>query len=140
MVQALFSRQPEKYKVMILGNEAWPGGVGKTTILYQLKLGEVIKTTPTMGFNVEDVTRSGSKIEFWDVGGGDRMRPLLRVYYPGTQAFIFVIDSSSDSDGLINPTPTDDPHAIYADAGLKLLLSDEELRDASLLILAVLSS
>jgi len=30
---------------------------GKTTILYKLKLGEVVSTIPTIGFNVEMVTR-----------------------------------------------------------------------------------
>lgn len=29
---------------------------GKTTILYQLKLGEMTNTAPTLGFNVETVT------------------------------------------------------------------------------------
>ncbi len=29
---------------------------GKTTILYKLKLGEVVTTIPTIGFNVETVT------------------------------------------------------------------------------------
>ena len=28
---------------------------GKTTILYKLKLGEIVKTIPTIGFNVEDI-------------------------------------------------------------------------------------
>ena len=30
---------------------------GKTTILYKLKLGEVVTTIPTVGFNVEALTR-----------------------------------------------------------------------------------
>jgi GTPase SAR1 family protein len=28
---------------------------GKTTVLYKLKLGEVVSTIPTIGFNVETV-------------------------------------------------------------------------------------
>jgi GTPase SAR1 family protein len=31
---------------------------GKTTILYKLKLGEVVTTIPTIGFNVETVSLS----------------------------------------------------------------------------------
>ena len=30
-------------------------GTGKTTILYKLKLGEIVTTIPTIGFNVETV-------------------------------------------------------------------------------------
>ena len=32
---------------------------GKTTVLYKLKLGEVITTIPTIGFNVETVEYRG---------------------------------------------------------------------------------
>lgn len=35
-------------KVLMLGLD----GAGKTTILYSLKLGEVLMTIPTIGFNV----------------------------------------------------------------------------------------
>ena len=57
---------------------------GKTTILYQLKLGEIVTTIPTIGFNVETVEHKQSGISFtvWDVGGKDKIRsalaPLLR--------------------------------------------------------------
>ena len=46
----LFNKKmPKKQaKILILGLD----GAGKTTILYSLKLGEVIKTIPTIGFNV----------------------------------------------------------------------------------------
>ena len=30
----------------------------------------------------------------WDVGGQDKIRPLWRHYYAGTQALIFVVDSN----------------------------------------------
>ena len=38
-------------RILILGLDA----AGKTTILYKLKLGEVVTTIPTVGFNVETV-------------------------------------------------------------------------------------
>ena len=49
----LFSKLLEKKDVRILmvGLE----GAGKTTILYKLKLGEIVTTIPTDGFNVETV-------------------------------------------------------------------------------------
>ena len=42
---------------------------GKTTILYKLKLGEVVTTIPTIGFNVEEVSYKNISFHVWDVGG-----------------------------------------------------------------------
>ena len=41
----------KKSRILMIGLDA----AGKTTILYKLKLGEVITTIPTIGFNVETV-------------------------------------------------------------------------------------
>lgn len=38
-------------------------GVGKTTILYRLQIGEVVSTIPTIGFNVETVTYKNIKFQ-----------------------------------------------------------------------------
>jgi len=67
---------------------------GKTTILYKLKMGEVVQTTPTIGFNVETVTRKNVSFSVWDVGGQDQIRGLWRHYFLNTQAVIFVVDSN----------------------------------------------
>lgn len=58
---------------------------GKTTILYKLKLGEVVTTIPTIGFNVETVEYKNISFTVWDVGGQDKIRPLWRHYYQNTQ-------------------------------------------------------
>ena len=42
---------------------------GKTTILYKLKLGEIVTTIPTIGFNVETVEYKNISFTVWDVGG-----------------------------------------------------------------------
>jgi ADP-ribosylation factor 1/2 len=65
---------------------------GKTTILYQLKLGEVVTTIPTIGFNVETVEYNGSSLTIWDVGGCDKMKPLWRHYFQNSDAIVFVVD------------------------------------------------
>lgn len=44
---------------------------GKTTILYKLKLGEIVTTIPTIGFNVETVEYKNICFTVWDVGGQD---------------------------------------------------------------------
>ena len=49
---------------------------GKTTILYKLKLGEVVTTIPTIGFNVEQVDYKNISFTVWDVGGQDKIRPF----------------------------------------------------------------
>jgi ADP-ribosylation factor protein 1 len=38
-------------RILMIGLDA----AGKTTVLYKLKLGEIVTTIPTIGFNVETV-------------------------------------------------------------------------------------
>lgn len=97
---------------------------GKTTILYKLKLGEVVTTIPTIGFNVETVEYKNISFTVWDVGGQDKIRPLWRHYYQNTQGIIFVVDSN-DRDRIAE-----------AKAELDRMLSEEELREAVLLVFA----
>ena len=68
-------------RILMVGLDA----AGKTTILYKLKLGEVVTTIPTIGFNVETVEYKSISFTVWDVGGQDRIRPLWRHYYQNTQ-------------------------------------------------------
>merc|ERR1712118_206051 len=97
---------------------------GKTTILYKLKLGEVVTTIPTIGFNVETVEYKNISFNVWDIGGQDKIRKLWRYYYANTQGLIFVIDSN-DRDRI-------------EDARLELaqMLAEDEMRDAVVLIFA----
>lgn len=54
-------------------------------ILYKLKLNHDVTTIPTVGFNVETVTYKNVKFNVWDVGGQDKIRPLWRHYFSGTE-------------------------------------------------------
>ena len=67
---------------------------GKTTILYKLKIGEVVTTIPTIGFNVENVEYKNLKFTVWDVGGQQSIRQLWKHYYSNTDGIIFVIDAN----------------------------------------------
>lgn len=78
-----------EYRLLILGFD----GSGKTSILYKLKLNDFIQTIPTIGFNVETVTYDNNALTIWDVGGCDKIRPLIRHYFENTKGIIFVIDS-----------------------------------------------
>merc|ERR1712194_477625 len=72
-------------RILMVGLDA----AGKTSILYKLKLGEVQATIPTIGFNVETVTYKSISFTVWDVGGQDKIRPLWRHYYHGTNGLVF---------------------------------------------------
>ncbi|ORM40102.1 ADP-ribosylation factor [Babesia sp. Xinjiang] len=121
-ITKLYNRIMSKQDVRILmvGLDA----SGKTTILYKLKLGEVVTTIPTIGFNVETVEYKNISFTVWDVGGQDKIRPLWKHYYTNTQAVIFVVDSND--------------RARIKDAREELhkMMNEDELRDAFLLIYA----
>eukprot|EP00761_Pharyngomonas_kirbyi_P013096 gb/GECH01013123.1/.p1 GENE.gb/GECH01013123.1/~~gb/GECH01013123.1/.p1 ORF type:complete len:178 (+),score=18.98 gb/GECH01013123.1/:1-534(+) len=85
----LFSRKKEM-RILMVGLDS----AGKTTILYRLKLGDSVTTVPTVGFNVETVTYKNIVFNVWDVGGQEKIRPLWRHYFAGTQGLIFVVDSA----------------------------------------------
>ncbi len=68
-------------RILILGLDA----TGKNTILYRLKLGKVIATTPTIGFNVETLQYNNIYLTVWDLGSQYKIRPLWRHYFPSTR-------------------------------------------------------
>merc|ERR1739843_15283 len=107
-------------RILMVGLDA----AGKTTILYKLKLGEVVTTIPTIGFNVETVEYKNISFTVWDVGGQDKIRPLWRHYYQNTQGLIFVVDSN------------DRDRVDAAHEELHKMLNEDELRDAVLLVFA----
>ncbi|KAK6177126.1 hypothetical protein SNE40_015292 [Patella caerulea] len=76
-------------RILLLGLDA----AGKTTILYKLKLDELVTTIPTIGFNVESIQYKDVNFTAWDIGSRDKIRPLFRHYYKGADAVVFVIDS-----------------------------------------------
>jgi len=89
-VMAHFTKLVDK-KILMLGLDA----AGKTTILYKMKLNETVTTIPTIGFNVEGIqTKNNLELTVWDVGGQDKIRRLWSHYFMGTDAVIFVVDSS----------------------------------------------
>ena len=107
-------------RILMVGLDA----AGKTTILYKLKLGEIVTTIPTIGFNVETVEYKNISFTVWDVGGQDKIRPLWRHYYQNTQGVIFVVDSN------------DRDRVGEARDELHRMLNEDELREAMLLVFA----
>lgn len=89
-----------------------------------MKLNQDVTTIPTVGFNVETVTYKNVKFNVWDVGGQDKIRPLWRHYFSGTQGLIFVVDSN-DRDRIDE-----------ARQELHRIILDREMKDALLLVFA----
>jgi len=110
----------KEMRILMVGLDA----AGKTTILYKLKLGEVVTTIPTIGFNVETVEYKNISFTVWDVGGQDKIRPLWRHYYQNTQGLIFVVDSN------------DRDRVEAAREELHKMIVEDELRDAEILVFA----
>ncbi|PVF93733.1 putative ADP-ribosylation factor [Serendipita vermifera] len=111
---------PTDVRIIMLGLDA----AGKTTILYKLKLGEVVTTIPTIGFNVETVQYKNIHFNVWDVGGQHKIRQLWKHYYQNTQGIIYVVDSA-------DTTRIED-----AREELEVVLSSDEMAGAPLLVLA----
>jgi len=118
VLSGLFGKK--EMRILMVGLDA----AGKTTILYKLKLGEIVTTIPTIGFNVETVEYKNISFTVWDVGGQDKIRPLWRHYFQNTQGIIFVVDSN------------DRERVSEAREELQRMLNEDELRDALLLVFA----
>ena len=76
--------------------------IGKTTLLYQLALGETVSTKPTIGSNVEQIKIKNITLNAWDLGGQTSLRQSWSSYYVGTHGVIMVVDSvDRDRIGLV---------------------------------------
>ncbi|XP_041852257.1 ADP-ribosylation factor 4-like [Melanotaenia boesemani] len=121
-ISSIFGRLfgKKQMRILMVGLDA----AGKTTILYKLKLGEIVTTIPTIGFNVETVEYKNISFTVWDVGGQDKIRPLWRHYFQNTQGLIFVVDSN------------DRERVTESAEELSKMLLEDELKDAVLLVFA----
>lgn len=85
-------REPVTKTIIISGLDS----VGKTTILYKLKLGEVVSKIPTIGFNVETVRYKNIIFHCWDAYTNTSFSrtALQHLFYRGAIALVFVVDST----------------------------------------------
>uniref|UniRef100_A0A7M4FQ20 ARF GTPase 4 n=1 Tax=Crocodylus porosus TaxID=8502 RepID=A0A7M4FQ20_CROPO len=146
-ISSLFSRLfgKKQMRILMVGLDA----AGKTTILYKLKLGEIVTTIPTIGFNVETVEYKNICFTVWDVGGQDKIRPLWRHYFQNTQVVLWKMrwmrlwlswhcaQDQAHRLGLIFVVDSNDRERIQEAAEeLQKMLQEDELRDAVLLLFA----
>ena len=105
-------------RILMVGLDA----AGKTTMLYQLKMGETIKTIPTIGLYVQTLDYKNLNLIVWNVGGASRL--LYKQYYQNVEGLIFVVDSN-DRDRIED-----------AAEEFKKMLAEEELKDCAILVMA----
>jgi small GTP-binding protein len=96
---------PQEFKLMIIGLDS----SGKTTILYKMKLAEVVESAPTIGFNLEEIKVKNVNIKVWDLSGQEKMRNVWKHYFETVSGIVFVIDST-DRDRM--PEVKDELHKI----------------------------
>ena len=116
----IFSKPKKNIRILFLGIER----AGKTTILYQLKLGQTVAQLSTVGFNLETLKHNKTTFTIWDVGGKQIIRPLWKHYYENAQAIVYVIDANDET--RLQETKEE----------LKKTLKDLDLKGIPLVILA----
>merc|ERR1719210_3015053 len=93
-------------------------------MLDRLKRSKIETTIPTIGFNVEKFDYRNLSIIAWDLGGRSTIQSFWKHYYQGTDAIVFVVDS------------TDHSRIDDARDELMRLLNEGHLRQAALLVFA----
>ncbi|XP_069093570.1 putative ADP-ribosylation factor-like protein 5C [Lissotriton helveticus] len=117
-LMAIFGNQ--EHKVIIVGLD----NAGKTTILYQFLMNEVVHTSPTIGSNVEEIILKNTHFLMWDIGGQEALRSTWTTYYSNTEFVILVVDS------------TDRERLTVTREELYRMLAHEDLQNAAVLIFA----
>eukprot|EP00434_Breviolum_minutum_P004567 symbB.v1.2.004030.t1/scaffold227.1/size261201/16 len=77
-------------RILVLGLD----NAGKTTILKTLTSEDITHTMPTQGFNIKSIVQDGFKLNVWDIGGQEAIRPYWSNYFEGTDGLVYVVDSS----------------------------------------------
>merc|ERR1711915_25066 len=120
--QRMIGRQD--MRILMVGLDA----AGKTTLLYKLKLREVVSTIPTIGFNLEIIRYKNISFKVWDCGYRDKLIPLFANNFQDTRCpthgLIYVIDSS-DLERIEESREV-----------LQSLLEHDRLKDTALLVFA----
>jgi small GTP-binding protein len=76
-------------RIIMVGNN----NAGKTTIMYQLKVGLFVNTIPTTGFKVETIHYKNFALSIWEIGIRNNTAFLWRQYAEQAVGVIFVVDS-----------------------------------------------
>jgi small GTP-binding protein len=111
----------QEVRVLILGLDF----AGKTTILCRLWLNTAVaQVAPTVALNLENVEIGNLRLQIWDLGGQNQIRPFWRLYFKDTTDVVFVVDSA------------DRQRVGLCSTELGHLLHEDELRGVPLIVLA----
>ncbi|CAF1343377.1 unnamed protein product [Rotaria sordida] len=69
---ASYFAEKEAVRIHMAGLNA----AGKTSVLYTMKLGEIVTTIPTIGSNIETIEFKNIKMTAWDLGDRGKIRPV----------------------------------------------------------------
>ena len=94
---------------------------GQTTIICELKLGEMVTTITKIGRKVESVEYKNLNFAMRMAGGQDRIQPRRRQYYQRIHGLVYTVDS--DDRDRIEETSEE----------LIKMLNEDEMRDAVVL-------
>ena len=108
----------KKMEICIVGLE----NSGKTTLSNKLSLTKNLNTGPTIGLDIKTFKKGNITLNMWDLGGQVQYRSEWSKYAIGTDAIIFVVDSS-DRERI--PTAKFELHR---------MLDDNNLRDIPVLV------
>uniref|UniRef100_A0A0W0G4S6 Putative ADP-ribosylation factor n=1 Tax=Moniliophthora roreri TaxID=221103 RepID=A0A0W0G4S6_MONRR len=124
MIRNLIQRfypSKQRRKISFLGINS----PGKTTLLYQLKLHQVVQTIPTIGFNIEDVDFARLNMTCWDLGTGCghlHMLSLIKMMVEGSDGVLYLVDSTAEYElaenvevlgNILGVIPLDVPVLVY---------------------------
>lgn len=113
-------RKEREIRVLVVGLD----NAGKTTIVKRINGEDISKISPTLGFNISSLHLNEYRLNVWDVGGQKTLRTFWRNYFEKTDALVWVVDS------------TDVARLQDCKNELDVILKEEKLVDASLLVLA----
>lgn len=121
-VSTVFARLfGKRLRILMVGLD----DAGKTTILNQLKLGEIVLSVPTIGLYVETIEYKNITFTAFDAFLPEKIRQLSKHYHKNTDGLIFVVDSNDIRKRMAE-----------AEQELHKLLREDDLGDAALLVFA----
>ena len=107
-------------RILMLGLD----NAGKTTVLKKLSEEDITNIMPTQGFNIKSVVQDGFKLNVWDIGGQQSIRPYWSNYFESSDALVYVVDSS------------DERRLEESSMELKNLIAEDKLSGIPLLVFA----
>merc|ERR1719356_2015265 len=113
-------KDEKEARILMLGLD----NAGKTTILKKLSEEDITHIMPTQGFNVKSIMQDGFKLNVWDIGGQQSIRPYWSNYFDSCDVLGYVVDSS------------DKRRLEESSKELKDLLAEEKLASIPVLVYA----